>query len=813
MIIHKRMLLTLFVFSGLFTGRAFATVEGALSGTVLDNQGVAVANAKITVKGAGEEKDVTSSTTGTYQAFPLTYGTYQVSVQADGFAAYQGQVEISGNATLDIHLTPGTGAEMQMEVKAKRHLVAPAPESSRELDQEDIEQLPEGSTTSMTKLLYSTSPGFVEGDFGQVFTRGNHANLQYQIDGIQLPDSTAGSFGQAFTPLNIDHMDLITGGLQPEYGTRLAGVVNIVTKAGTTEPGGLFGIDYGSYNQTSPFLTYGGSDTSGTFHYFVAVSGSYTDRGLDTPEPATTNLPQGSTVDATGGGGEQAVHDQSYGDNEFTKLDWVLDNDNKLYFMAFNDQTFFQIPDYPSNFSPTNPYFNPAYTDGYGNGPFLWTPSNTNDTQLESNQYAEFSWRHTFDENSFLQISPYWKRSNVTFNNDLADDLAAATDVPLSAGQTLVADSFSEDRTSNNLGLQADYTLHADPANLVKAGFQGLWTQSSGPVSVFAEQNSAGTVAMLPSSGLPSSDVDNGYQEGAYLQDEWTAAKWLVLSGGLRMDLYQFEDAGDGVNDSYDLLQPRIGASFLAGDTTKFHVFYGKQFMPAPPEDLRATFLNLGGTIAPYDIKPEIDNYFETGVAQQAGNQLFTLNGYLKLATNMLDDTQLLNTAISQPYNFATGYAYGLEFSMRGTIDKDWSDFVNYSYEIAEGQGISGGVFAFAPGSAPADVYQYLDHCQIHTASVGLTYNPGDLWITGTGLFGGGLSTGPTNDERLPAHATMDATIGYAFQKKSGFDGTKISLDVLNVFDDPYVIFLDNGYNGNHYENGREFIFHLEEKL
>ncbi len=227
------------LFVGAFSpGRLFATVDGALSGTVLDDKGIAVPDAKVTITGNGVEKDLTTSATGTYQVFPLTLGEYQVSVQADGFNPYTGKVALSGNSTLDIQLVPSTGNEMQMTVTAKRHLVTAAPASSRDLDSSDIEQLPEGATTSLPRLLYTTTAGFVEGDFGQVFTRGNHANLQYQIDGIQLPDSVGGSFGEAFTPVNIDHMEILTGGLQPEFGNRMAGVVNIVTKSGSTEPGG-----------------------------------------------------------------------------------------------------------------------------------------------------------------------------------------------------------------------------------------------------------------------------------------------------------------------------------------------------------------------------------------------------------------------------------------------------------------------------------------------------------------------------------------------------------------------------------------------
>ncbi len=788
--------------------KLFATVDGAISGTVLDDKGVAVPNAKVVIKGQGAEKDLTSSATGTFQAFPLTIGEYEVDVTADGFSPYQGSVAVaSSNTSLEIHLS--AGGEMQMKVSAKRNLVTPASDSSRDLDKDEIAQLPGGSTQDMTKLLYSTTAGFVEGDFGQVFTRGNHANLQYQIDGIQLPDSVGGSFGEAFTPVDIDHMEILTGGLQPEYGSRLAGVVNIVTKSGTTEPGGEIGTSYGSYNQTESYATYGGSDTSGAFHYLLSVNGFSTDRGLDTPAPADINNDQN-------GGSEQAIHDKAYGSDEFVKLDWVADNSNKLDLVAFSENKFYQIPDYDSSFDPGGSNFGyfGGGTDIYGNGPFNYVPSTTNDTQSEANKYIELSWKHTFDENSFIQISPYWKESNLTFTNDPADDLAAAQNNALAAQLGGITESsFSENRTSDNYGTQVDYTWHADSNNLIKAGGQVLLTQSSGPVSVM-EVNNPGDGSGPATLASGDSSTDTGYQEGVYVQDELTLAKWLVLSGGIRFDAIQFVFPDTTSNDSN--WGPRIGLSILPTETTKFHVFYGKLFMPAPPEDLRDTFVNLGAgnQLAPYDIKAEKDNYFEAGVAQQISNQLLTLNAYYKDATNMLDESQLLNTDIAQPYNFATGYAYGVEFSIQGKIDKDWSDFANYSYEIAEGQGISGGLFAFPPGTDfEPGVYQFLDHCQINTANVGLTYNPGDLWITATGLYGGGLSTGPDNSLRLPDHLTMDTTIGYAFKKGSGLSGLKASLDVLNVFDNPYVIFINNGYNGNHYENGRELIFHLAEAI
>ena len=193
MTIYKKSFLLLLMLFGICAGHAWATVNGALSGTVLDDKGIAVPNAKVTITGNGIEKDLTSSTTGTFQAFPLTIGDYVVSITADGFSPYKTTVTVAGsNTPLEIRLTPG---EMEMKVTAKRNEITSSPESSRTLDQSDIEQLPQGNTQDVRHLLYDTTPGFWEGFLGQVFTRGNHANLQYDVDGIQLPDSVGGSFG------------------------------------------------------------------------------------------------------------------------------------------------------------------------------------------------------------------------------------------------------------------------------------------------------------------------------------------------------------------------------------------------------------------------------------------------------------------------------------------------------------------------------------------------------------------------------------------------------------------------------------------
>jgi outer membrane receptor protein involved in Fe transport len=307
--------------------------------------------------------------------------------------------------------------------------------------------------------------------------------------------------------------------------------------------------------------------------------------------------------------------------------------------------------------------------------------------------------------------------------------------------------------------------------------------------------------------------VDKGYQEGAYVQDDIQIGKVLVFNAGLRYDAIQFVFADSNSLDY--LLQPRLGLNILVADGTKAHLFYGKLFQPAPAENLRDTFSTVGaGQLTPYDLKAEKDDYYEVGVAQQLGDgYVVTVNTYYKDAVNMLDDVQLLNTAISQPYNFARGFAYGTEVSINGKLFGVLSDYLNYSYEVAAGQGISGGIFAFPVGTDVGGDYQMLDHVQLNTFNGGLTYSQGAFWLGASGLYGGGLRTGPNNTGELPAHFSMDATVGYAFQSANWFGNWKLSGDVLNIFDNAYPISVANGFNGSHYAAGRELMVHLSKNL
>src|SRR5213078_1190380 len=109
-------------------------------------------------------------------------------------------------------------------------------------------------------------PGVAQDSFGQLHLRGEHANLQYRINDVLLPEGITG-FGQELSPRFVDTLHLITGSLPAQYGFRTAGVVDIHTKSGAFEPGGVATIYGGRYETINPSFEYGGSQ--GNLNYFV----------------------------------------------------------------------------------------------------------------------------------------------------------------------------------------------------------------------------------------------------------------------------------------------------------------------------------------------------------------------------------------------------------------------------------------------------------------------------------------------------------------------------------------------------------------
>ncbi len=162
---------------------------------------------------------------------------------------------------------------------------------------------------------------------GDLHVRGEHANLQYRINDVLLPEGITG-FGLELDPRFVDSLQLITGSLPAQYGFRTAGVVDIQTKSGAFENGGEVEMYGGSYDTLRPSFEYGGSE--GKLNYFV--DGSYDHNGSGIENPTASATP---------------IHDTTDQYKMFTYLSYILDDTSRLSFMGSASYSDFQVPNTP----------------------------------------------------------------------------------------------------------------------------------------------------------------------------------------------------------------------------------------------------------------------------------------------------------------------------------------------------------------------------------------------------------------------------------------------------------------------------------
>ncbi len=262
-----------------------------------------------------------------------------------------------------------------------------------------IEAQSQGANAPFNELILR-APGVAEdsAENGDLHVRGEHANLQYRIDDVLLPEGIAG-FGLELDPRFVQSMQLIDGALPAQYGFRTAGIVDIQTKSGVFNEGGEVGVYGGSYNTFRPSFEYGGSE--GKFNYFVDGSYDHNSLGVENPTGSST-----------------AVHDYTEQFKTFMYGSYILDPSSRLTMMASASYSDFQVPNVPGVGSGTSPGGNtwasamsaanvPGYADSFNS-------LNDNENQNEQNYYGVVTYQKSAGDLNF-QISGFGRESEQHF--------------------------------------------------------------------------------------------------------------------------------------------------------------------------------------------------------------------------------------------------------------------------------------------------------------------------------------------------------------------------------------------------------------
>jgi hypothetical protein len=143
--------------------------------------------------------------------------------------------------------------------QARGNLYTTTGTRSYTISQDTIDALPQGANASVEKVLLQ-APGVSQDSAasGLLHVRNDHANVQYRINGVMLPDGVTG-FGSVLDTDSIGSMSLVTGALPAEFGLRTVGLVDITTSSSIFNNSGKVSL-YGSSQGTfTPMLEYGGT--------------------------------------------------------------------------------------------------------------------------------------------------------------------------------------------------------------------------------------------------------------------------------------------------------------------------------------------------------------------------------------------------------------------------------------------------------------------------------------------------------------------------------------------------------------------------
>jgi outer membrane receptor protein involved in Fe transport len=693
-----------------------------------------------------------SDQTGAFKFRNVPNGTYAIVATKHGFNTATSIVAVNSRSTanLDIALQAATALSLEVvttKINPQPNGISETGSSQYTLTQHDITALPQGNNTPVDEVLLQM-PGVVRDDEAQIHVDGEHEDLQWRVNGVMLPMDSFTGFGQIFNSFFIKRLSLIDGILPLTYGYRDAGVLDLVTKDGCSNPGGDVQFYGGQRDWVQPSFDYGGCH--GPFSFFFTGTYLHNNLAFSSATPGMVAI-HNYTNQGEGFG------NFTYQINPLTKLSLITG-------VSVNKSEY-----------PTSPGLPPLYqlagvtTANY--------PSEDIAEGLDQDYYfGILALSGVMGSDINYQVAYTGAYSDIQFHPDPIGDLI------YEGGASYAFHSEFDNSLQTDVSRQFD--THKFGSHNIGAGFYlGYYQVLSDDTTLAFPVNSEGQ----QSSDVPVSITDN-YNKinmlyGYYLQDIWQINEQLTLTGGLRWD------GVSGIINN-NMVSPRINLLYQLDKNTAFHAGFARYFQTPDfatiPQQSFELFKNttaavgVGGT-QPF---PEKDYYWAAGVLHHFGSYLtVTENGYFRLSQNLIDLGQFGFVPIFEPFNYKNGRIWGSEFS--GTFN--WENLSvrgNFTYSVAQGNEVVSGQFNFDPDELPyiKNHYIFLDHTQQYTASGGITYHWRSFLFSVDGTYGSGLRSGFANTDELGENFQINLAAQKSWQvPKLGDVKTRVVL--INVTD------------------------------
>jgi hypothetical protein len=608
----------------------------SVNGTVLDPTGAVVPNATVEIRNPVSrfERTTTTDSSGGFSIPNVPFNPYHLTVANTGFAPYAQDIEPRSPVPLTLKITLQLESAVQtVTVEGGADLVENDPTFHTDIDRMLFDRLPlESTSSSVTSLVTSASPGIAADSNGLMHGLGDHAENSFSVDGQPITDQQSKVFSNQIPLDSIQSLEVISGAPPAEFGEKTSVVVQVTTRSGlgSKEPHGSVTASYGTFGTATAGFNLGfGGDKVGNY---ISVNGLNTGRFLDPPE---------FTV----------MHSKGNEQNVFNRADFKLSNADTMQLNLGFTRSWFQTPNSfdDLNLGSTDPSGNPV-------GPA------DQRSQIKTFNIAP-SWTHLINSSSVFTLGAFVRRDQFNYypsRNPFAD---------FSPIQSL---SVAQDRNLTNAGLRGDLNYTKGIHNLkIGATYQHTFLNENDTLGIVDPNFLAsfgcpnGNASPDPCAVLPPFDLTTGgrpfifkghtdvKQLALYLQDAVTKGNW-TLNLGIRGDFY------NGLI-THQEAEPRIGIAYNIKQTnTVLRASYARLLETPFNENLIVSSVGcandvlnpLLGCSAPdlTPLRPGWRNEFHVGLEQAFGRYVVVSGEYItKYTHNAYDFSVLGNSPIFFP--------------------------------------------------------------------------------------------------------------------------------------------------------------------
>ena len=737
-----------------------------MQGIVHDPQHRPIAGAHIELHAITSDLLLNAMTNGegAFSISSVALGDYTISISKDGFATQAQSITLASDTSPVLHFEMQIGTVQQavsvggVVTTANVDSVTPTTLVTRE----DIAQTPGADRTNSMAMITDFTPGaYMTHDM--LHMRGGH-QLDWQIDGVEIPNTNIGSnLAAQIDPKDIDYIEVQRGSYTADVGDRTYGAFNVVPRSGfeRNREAELI-VNAGNFLQTNDQLNFG--DHTEKFAYYASLSGNRSDYGLAPPI-------------------QQIYHDADNGYGGFASLIYNLTPKDQLRLISMARADYFQIP------------YDPSSTDFEA---LQYNSSGLRDGQHETDIADAFSYLHTFNASTVLQVSPFYHYNKVDYQSN-------PNDTPVSTTYR---------RASSYVGAQASISK-VIPRNSIQAGLYSFAQHDRDLYGLTFNDGSGSFPISEPAS-------QNAGVVEEYVSDNFKPTSWLTLIAGLRATQFR----GDFIENETD---PRFGLAVRVPRLNwVFRGYYGRFYQPPPlitvacansttPSSSGCSVLSVaqssGATFAP--LHGERDEEHQFGVQIPFRGWLLDADTFKNHVNNFLDHSNIGASSLYFPVTIDGALIRAWELTLRSPrLWKFGQAHLAYSNQIAEQRGaITGGLICYDPtnaGSCTSASFTYtpVDHDQRNTLNVGFTATfPRKAYISTNVSYGSGFHNGSPNpatpypNQYLPPNTSIDLSFGKTFTDKLSASITATNLQNRRTL-------LDNSltFGGFHYDDPRQIF-------